>query len=300
MEGYSFGSSSPVSLTVLNTLEKWTWEGLQEGAHTSFYGIAVDEEYLNVFQIPLVEGRFFSSLGTDQDRIVINERLAGVLGFEDPVGQILRRGETEYEITGVVRDFNFQHLSSEIRPLAFTYGGSARRLFVSIKPNSSGTVGQIQEQISDLSGSPTNFSFVSEEYDTLYRGEQQIISAILFFTVLSILLSILGLIGVVAHGNEARSKEIAIRKVFGAETGEMMMALNMNILRIFLPALFLGSLLAWLVMRQWVMDYAYRRGFEGWVFLLGAFITLIVAFLSVTIQTWRAANRSPVAALKNI
>ena len=121
VEAYSFGGSSPVSLTVLNTMEKWDWEGLQEGAHTSFYGIAVDEDYLKVFQIPLAEGRFFSSLGTDRDRIVINERLAGVLGFEDPVGQILRRGETEYEIIGVVRDFNFQHLTSEIRPLVFTY-----------------------------------------------------------------------------------------------------------------------------------------------------------------------------------
>ena len=108
------------------------------------------------------------------------------------------------------------------------------------------SLGQIQEQISDLSDKPTNYSFISEAYDTLYRGEQQIISATLFFTVLSILLSILGLIGVVAHGNEARTREIAIRKVFGAETSKMMIALNRCILRIFLPSLLLGSLLAWL------------------------------------------------------
>ncbi len=300
VEAYSFGGSSPVRLTMLNTLEKWEWEGLREGAHTSFYRINVDEEYLKVFQIPLAEGRFFTSLGRDQDRIVINERLAAVLGIEDPVGQILRQGETEYEIIGVVRDFNFQHLSSEIQPLVFTYTGSARRLFVKIRSDALETVGQIQEHISDLYDKPAQYSFVIEDYEKLYLGEQQIISAILFFTILSILLSSLGLIGVVTHGNEARTKEIAVRKVFGADTGEMMIALNMSIVKIFLPGLFIGSLLAWLVMRQWLMDYVYRRGFEGWVFLLGASIILIIALLSVSIQTWRAANKSPAAALKNL
>lgn len=300
VEAYSFAGASPVSLTVLNTTEKWEWEGLQKGAHAAFYRIAVDEEYLKVFQIPLSAGRFFSSSRDDQNSLVINEKLAGLLGFEDPLGQILRRGEKEYEIVGVVRDFNFQHLSSEIRPFAFTYYRASKHLFVKIRADASGTVGHIQDQISDLTDNPTICNFVDEEFDKLYQGEQQIISAILFFTILSILLSSLGLIGLVSHGNEARTGEIAVRKVFGAETGEMMLALNMNMLRIFLPGLFLGGLLAWLVMRQWLMDYVYRRGFEGWVFLLGAFIILIVALLSVSIQTWRAANRSPAAALKNL
>jgi len=300
VEAYSFASASPVSLTMLNTTEKWTWEGLQEGAHTSFYRITVDEEYLNVFQIPMAEGRFFSSSGADQNRIVINEKLAGIMSFENPVGQILRKDSIEYEIIGVVRDFNFQHLSSEIRPFLFTYDRANKHLFVKIRSDANGIVGNIQEQISGLSDSLTNYSFIIEEYDKLYQGEQQIISAILIFTVLSILLSILGLIGVVSHGNEARTKEIAVRKAFGAGIDEMMLALNMSILKIFIPGLFLGSLVAWLVMRRWLMDYVYRRGFEGWVFLLGAFIILIVALLSVSIQTWRAANKSPVAALKNL
>lgn len=300
VEAYSYGSTSPVSLTVLNTIENWSWEGLQKGAHTSFYKIAVDQEYLNLFQIHLAKGRFFSSLGTDQDRIVINERLAGILGFEDPLGQILRRGETEYEIIGVVRDFNFQHLSNEIQALAFTYTESARHLFVKIRSDAPECVGQIRAKISDLFDHPTASNYVIEEYDKLYRGEQQIISAILFFTILSILLSSLGLIGLVSHGNQARTKEIAVRKVFGAETGEMMIKLNLSILKIYLVSLCIGGLLAWLVMQRWLMDYVYRRGFEAWVFLLGAIIILIVALLSVSIHTWRAAKQSPAIALKSL
>jgi len=300
VEGFSFGGTSPVSLTFLNTMEKWAWEGLEEGAHTSFYRLAVDEEYLKVFQIPLTEGRFFSALGTDQNRIVINEKLAGLLGFENPVGQILRRGEEEYEIIGVVRDFNFQHLSIEIRPLLFTYSMANRRLFIKIKSNTIGTVEQIQEQISELTDNPASYNFVIEAHDKLYEGEQQILSAVLIFTLLCILLSSLGLIGLVTYSTEAKTKEIAIRKVYGVETCEMMVTLNLSILKLFLPGLLLGGFTAWLIMREWLKDYVYRRGIEGWVFLLGAFIIFIVALLSVSIQTWKAAKQSPAVALQNL
>jgi putative ABC transport system permease protein len=300
VEGYSFGGASPVSLTFLNTMEKWEWEGLEEGAHTSFYRLSVDEEYLKVFQIPLTEGRFFSALGTDQNRIVINEKLAGLLGFENPVGQILRRGEEEYEIIGVVRDFNFQHLSSEIRPLLFTYSMANRRLFVKIKSNTTGTVEQIQAQLSELSDNPASYNFVIEEHDKLYEGEHQILSAVVIFTLICILLSSLGLIGLVTYSTEAKTKEIAIRKVYGVETRKMMVTLNLGILKLFLPGLLLGGLAAWLIMREWLEDFVYRRGFEGWVFLLGALIIFIVALLSVSIQTWKAARQSPALALQNL
>lgn len=300
VDAFSFGGASPVSLTFLNTMEKWSWEGLEEGAHTSFYHMTVDEDYLEVFQIPLAEGRFFSSLGSDQNSIVINEKLAGLLGFENPVGQILRRGEEKYEIIGVVQDFNFQHLSSEIRPLLFRYDNVSRRLFVKIKSNAKGALGQLERQISELTDNPANYKFIIEEYDKLYEGEQQILSAVVIFTIICILLSSLGLVGLVAFSMEAKTKEIAIRKVFGVETGEMMVALNRSILKLFLAGLFLGSLAAWLIMREWLKDYVYREGFEGWVFLLGALIIFIVALLSVSIQTWKAAKRPPALSLKSL
>ncbi len=300
VEGFCFGGASPVSLTVLNTIEKWRWEGLEEGAHASFYHLAVDEEYLNVFQIPLLEGRFFTSTGADSGRIVINERLAALLGFENPVGQRLRRGKKELEIIGVVRDFNFQHLSSEIKPLAFTYSKTGRRLFVNINAKAEGAIGQLEEQISAFSDDPVVYDFVIDDYDKLYEGEQQMLSAVLIFTILCILLSSLGLIALVSHGTQAKTKEIALRKVFGAETPGMMVSLNRDIIKLYLPGLVLGSLAAWLIMRRWLEDFVYRRGFEGWVFLLGAAIILLVALLSVSIQTWKAAKQSPAITLKSL
>jgi putative ABC transport system permease protein len=300
VEGFSFGGLSPVSLTVLNTTEKWEWEGLEEGAHNSFYRLSVDENYLNVFQIPLIEGRFFSSLGTDQNRIVINETLAGLLGFENALGHTLRwRGE-EYEIIGVVRDFNFQHLSNEIRPFLFMYSGAEGRLFVKIKSGVEGTVGQIQAQLSGLSDNPAKYNYVIEQHEELYKGEQQILSAVLIFTIVCILLSCLGLIALVTFGTEARTKEIAIRKVFGIETREMMLKLNLSNIKLFLPGLVIGGLAAWLIMREWLEEFVYRRRIEWWVFLLGAFIILLISLLSVSVQTWKAAKQSPAVALKSL
>ena len=299
VEAYSFGGASPVSLTVLNTIDKWKWEGLESDAHTSFYRIVVDEEFLNVFDMPMIQGRFFSSLGTDQNRIVINEALARTFGFKNPIGRVLSQGEQEYEIIGVVRDFNFQHLTSEIRPMVLTYSESQRHLFVKINSYGDETIGHLQKQIADFSDKPANYSFIMDDYDNLYKGEQQILSAILVFTIISILLSGLGLIGLITYSTEAKTKEIAVRKVFGAETREMMITLNLNILKMFVPGLILGCYIAWLFMRKWLEDYVYRQGLEWWIFLMGALIILVVAFLSVSLQTWKAAKLSPAVALKS-
>ncbi len=92
----------------------------------------------------------------------------------------------------------------------------------------------------------------------------------------------------------------AHHSTFGVETREMMVKLNLSILKLFLPGLLLGGFTAWLIMREWLKDFVYRRGFEGWVFLLGALIIFVIALLSVSIQTWKAAKQNPAVALQNL
>ena len=300
VDGYSFAGASPVSLSVLNTTEKWRWEGLGEGEHTSFFRLFVDENYLDVFQIPLIQGRFFTASGRDRNTVVINEKLAALLGFENPVGRILWQGEEAYTITGVVRDFNFQHLKYEIRPLVFMYSGTGRHLFVKISPEAAGSPGEIEKWLSTLSGQPVNYSYVIEEHERLYRGEQQILAAVLIFSILCILLSSLGLIGLVKYETEGRTREIAIRKVVGAGIRDILISLNRTLLKMYLPGVILGCILAWFAMREWLKEFTYRRGFEWWVYLLGATIIFVAAILSVSFQTWQAARRPPATSLKSL
>ena len=126
----------------------------------------------------------------------------------------------------------------------------------------------------------------------------QILTAVLFFAALCILMSNLGLIGIVSQDSATREKEIAVRKVLGAETRGIMISLNLNLLKMFLPGMFLGGFLAWYIMRRWLAYYAYRTGMDGWVFIIGPAIILAVALLTAGFQTWKASRRSPAQTLK--
>jgi hypothetical protein len=301
IEMYSLAGASPVNLTVLNTTEQWRWEGLAEGAHTSVFNIHVDEAYLDVFQISLINGRFFLSMDSDLDKVLVNERFAALMGVEDPVGRFISRGDETYEIIGVVRDFNFQHLGNDIRPLLlFKDGGKGRHLFIHIPSETGAVAAEMQERLSSLLGSPVSFSFVAENRDMLYRGESQILAAVLFFTLLCIVLSSLGLIGMVSHYTAAYDKEFAIRKVFGASPGTIMLSQQFHILKMFLPGLFIGGALAWFIMRRWLQEYAHRIEMEGWVFISGSVIILLFALLSISVQTWRSSKQSPAVSLKHL
>ena len=121
----------------------------------------------------------------------------------------------------------------------------------------------------------------------------------MIFTILSILLSSLGLVGLVTYDTDSRAKEIAVRQVFGATTREVMVFLNLNILKMFLPSVLIGCFIAWLIMREWLKDYVYRKDLEVWIFIMGAFIILIVALLAVSVQTWKAARQSPTVTLRS-
>lgn len=299
MEGFSFANASPVNLTVLNTRQNYRWEGLEDDAHTSIFQIYADADYLHVFDIPLTRGRFFAPLDEHADRIVINETLAEMMGQDDPVGQRIRRGEKAYEIIGVVRDFNFQHLSQEIRPLLFMYHRTGRHLFVHLASDSENAVKAIQVKLSGMTDHPVPANFVSETRDNLYTGETQILSAILFFTVLCIMLSSLGLVGLVNHSAAEKTKEIAVRKVFGADSRGIMIYQNLHMFKLFLPGAILGAALAGFIMTKWMKNYAYRNGMEGWVFVVGPVLILVFALLSMSVQTWRASRQPPAISLKH-
>jgi len=298
VQGYSFANASPVNLTVLNTEQGYRWEGQDEPAHTSIFRIHVDEGYLHVFDIPLIKGRFFSPMDENQNRIVINETLAQMMGLDEPLGHNIRRGSETFEIIGVVRDFNFQHLSNEIRAFFFTCNRSQGHLFVRFQTNAENATGAVQEKLSGMSDNPVKTSFVSETRNRLYVGESQILAAILFFTVLCILLSSLGLVGMVSHSASEKTREIAVRKVFGAESRDLMIFQNLYILRMFLPGTLIGSALAWFIMKRWLENYAFRNRIEAWVFLLGPAIILFFTLLSVSFQTWKACRQPPSVTLK--
>jgi ABC-type antimicrobial peptide transport system permease subunit len=296
---YSFANTSPVNLTVLNTRQDYRWEGLEEDSHISIFQIITDEDFLNVFDISLLMGRFFSSSDAQQDRIVINKKLANMMDMTDPIGQVIQRGDAEYQIIGVVEDFNFQHLSNEIRPLLFMCNRNQSRLFVHYYAQDETVLEEVRDKISERSNNPLEASFISETRDRVYESESQMLTAILFFTVLCVLLSSLGLVGMVSHNSEERAKETAVRKVLGANSKRILISQIRNMFRMFIPATLFGGVLAWAIMNRWMENFAYRIGIEWWFFILGPAIILVSALLSIGFQTWKASRQPPAISLKH-
>lgn len=299
IQAVSLAGRSPVNLPPLFTAEGWKWEGLEEGAHTSVYRLGVDQNYLEVFEIPLVSGKFFSGGEADPHKVVINEKLAFLTGFDHPLGRILRFKDHEYEIIGVVRDFHFQHLSNPIHPLLLLYADSHRKAFIKSVQNGDLVLKQLQHLFAEFSDQPFSYNYVDKEYEQMYANEDRILSAILIFTLISIILSSIGLVGSVSFSTKLKIKEIALRKVYGAETRDILIRLNLSFLRLFFPGMLVGALISWVVMRKWFENFANRGPFEWWIFLLGAFLILIITLLTVSAQTWRAAVLNPAKAFKH-
>jgi ABC-type antimicrobial peptide transport system permease subunit len=298
IEQVSFAGASPVNLSPFFATKNWEWEGLKEGSSTSIYRLMVDHTYLDVFQIPLLKGRVFSASKTDKDKVIINEKLASLLGFDDPVGKVVRQGENNFEIIGVVKNFHFQNLSNNIQPLLFMYSDKENRMFVKIGHNAAQSIDVIKKQVAQFYDQPFNYNFVDDDLKELYINENKISLGIIVFTILAIILSCIGLIGLVTFNTESKTKGIGVRKVFGAKITEIVILLNKDIIKWFLVGFFASCILSWILMTKWLENFAFRIPLNWWIFILGASIIMIIAALTVSWKTWKAAIKNPVDALK--
>ncbi len=298
IEQVSFASVSPVNLSSFFATKNWEWEGLTKGSETSVYRLFVDNNYLDVFKIPLHKGRGFSASKTDKDKVIINEKFASLLGFNDPIGKIVSQGENKYEIIGVVKNFHFQNLSNNIQPLLFMYSDKENRIFVKISHNTEQSLNAIKKQFAQFYDQPFSYNFVDDELKELYINENKISVGIMVFTILAIILSCIGLIGLVMFNTESKTKEIGVRKVCGAKIVEIVILLNENILKWFLVGFFVSITLSWFLMTKWLENFAFRISLSWWIFVSGAFIVLIITAFTVSWQTWKAARTNPVDSLK--
>jgi len=294
----SFAGTTPINLSTIFTTGNWTWEGLNDGEHTSIYRMNVDENYLKVFQIPMKEGDFFIGSESDKNKVVVNEMLVTMMGIDDPVGRILKRGKKDYEIIGVVKDFNFQHLSNRIQPLVFMYSQSKNSMFVKTSDQPSKAIKLLQDENKKLGNEPLRYGFVSDKFDEMYQNERDISMGILSFTGLAILLSSIGLVGLVTFNTEMKTREIAVRKVYGAKINQIAFMLNTGLMRWFVVGTLLSFMIAWFAMNKWLEKFAYSVALDWWIFALGAVIILIFTIVTVSLQTWRAAIKNPIEALK--
>ncbi|MCO5950385.1 ABC transporter permease [Mucilaginibacter flavidus] len=268
-----------------------------------------DENYMPTLGIKIIAGRNFSKeMSTDTAALIINEAAAKQLAFANPIDQFMyapndRMGKTikKYHIIGVMKNFNYRSLKDNITPLMFNMDEDRGAVTVRVK---SANIPAIIQQIKNKynSFSPTQafaYSFMDEDFDAIYRAEQRIGTISVAFTSLAVVIACLGLFGLAAYAAEQRTKEIGIRKVLGANVSTIVGLLSKDFIKLVLISIGIATPGAWLAMHGWLQGFAYRQNVQWWVLVLAGIGAILIAFVTISFQSIKAALTNPVKSLKS-
>ena len=286
-----------------------------DGASEDGFGmnkIVVDHEFVSAFGLELSEGRDFSKdiLRDNHGELILNEAAMRKFGWTSCAGKELEKIwpqgneiKVEYkgEVVGVVKDFHYQSLHHEFEPLIITTLETWFEYFaVRIRSDDiAGTLSFLKAQWREIApNTPFDYFFLDDDYDKLYRAEQQIGKLFGLFSLLAILIASLGLFGLASFSVQQRTKEIGIRKVLGASVSTVVLLLS----REFVLLVGLANLIAWPIayyaMNAWLQNFAYRIDLDVWPFVMGGFLALFIALTTVSYRAWKAACTNPVDALR--
>ncbi len=264
----------------------------------------VDEDYIGTMGIQLIAGRNFSvNIPTDKTGLIVNEAFVKRFGFKDPLNKSIYRnsvGLETFHIVGVMRDFNFSSLRNNITPVALVYANEGNALNLRVKTTElPALIKSIQGKWQIFSSSQAfSYAFMDQQFDATYKSEQRIGELFISFSTIAILIACLGLFGLSAYAAEQRSKEIGIRKVLGANVSGIVAMLATDFIKLVLISIVIGSPVAWYAMKKWLQDFAYRTDMPVWVIPVAGGIALLIAFSTISFQSYKAASANPVKALK--
>ena len=275
-----------------------------EGNENKYFNNYVDPDYLKTMGISIKEGRNFSigNLSELKAAYLINETAVKKYGLKNPIGQIITPGNgIKGEIIGVFKDFHYRGLNYEQTPLILFYNPE-RVNYINIKINGKNIAGAMEKiKVTWNEMCPAfafEYSFLDATYDLQYKSERRFEHLLFAFAILALFIASIGLFGLSIYSTGRRTKEIGLRKVNGARLTEILMMLNIDFIKWVVIAWLISCPIAWFVMKKWLMNFAYRTTLSWWIFVLAGIIALAIALITVSLQSWRAATRNPVEALR--
>jgi putative ABC transport system permease protein len=271
------------------TNEKWDF---------TLHEIGVDEDFLETMQIQLLKGRNVSR--NDKNKCIVNEAALEAFELEQWEGNKINFGSDNIEIIGVVKNFQFGSIHKKIEPLILKFQNS-RTVSIRITENNiAGTMEYIHNTWKGMTSNiPMEYEFYDEKFDAMYKKEVKLAYACSLFALIAIIITCLGLWGQIIFISSNRTKEIGVRKVNGATIKEIMFMLNKDFIKWVLIAFIIACPIAYYAMSKWLENFAYKTEMSWWVFALAGVFTLVIALLTVSWQTYRAATRNPVESLRN-
>ncbi len=274
----------------------------------------VDHDYQKTLGFEITQGRFFDQqFPTDSSAIILNKRAVEILGFEDPLGKKLylpmdfdggqnqMTNFEEYTIIGIMDNFHWESLRENIGPLSMRLGSSNGLItFKYEAAQSTAVINQLEATWKRLAPEqPFSYRFMDESFAGMYEAEQKIGSIATAFSLLAVLISCLGLFGLASYTVDQRTKEIGIRKVLGATSTNIISLLSKDYLKLVVIALIIASPIAYWGMERWLQDFAFRIDISWWIFLAAGLVAVLIAVLSVSFQSIKAAVSNPIDALRS-
>ncbi len=304
------GIAASVSKTNSPISESWSnswgfeWPGKSLENKTLVHRMVADDAIIKTMGLRLKEGRDFDlrKYPTDSTAAILNESAVKLMGFENPLGQTVKDDGMDWHIVGVVEDFVFNSPFQKIEPMVIE-GAKAWFTMIHIKFNPENTLANNLASTEEVfkkynPNYPFKYEFVDENYARKFTSEQRIEKLASLFTLLTILISCLGLFGLASYMAQNRIKEIGVRKVLGASVSGITTLLSKDFLKLVGISLLIAIPISWYAMNQWLQDFAYRIELSWWVFGLAGSLALAIAFVSVSYQAIRAAKSNPAKSLR--
>jgi putative ABC transport system permease protein len=267
--------------------------------------IGIDEDFMSIYGLKLVAGRNFEQPYQKViNQLIVNESAVKYLGFkdaEDAIGKELTSSDQgSAHIIGVVHDFNQRSLKQLPEPIAFSNAPWNQYFSLKVKQGNLGRLIPMLEKTwnQQFPGNPIHYFFLQDYYNDQYRDDQQFGQFFQLFSLLAILIACMGLLSMSSYTISLRTKEIGVRRVNGARIGEILVLLNKDFVKWVILAFIIASPIAWYTMHQWLENFAYKTELSWWIFALAGILALGIALLTVSWQSWKAATRNPVEALR--
>jgi predicted permease len=279
------------------------WDG--KGADQSSFivnQLSTDRNFLKVLNMKLVAGQGFTGTPADSTNYILNETAVKQMHLTDPVGKRLKFHDKEGVIAGVVKDFHFNNLKNEIAPIVifFNPGWTWWQIYVkTTAKDADKAIAAVQKLWKQYNADyDFNYKFLDEDFDNMYKQDKRV--GVLFhcFALIAIIISCLGLFGLVTYTAETKVKEIGIRKTLGASAQHIILLLSKSFMKLVLLSFVISFPLAWIMMNKWLTNYAYRTQIEWWIFAIAGICAFLIAFLTVSSKAWAAAKSNPVKSLR--
>ena len=277
------------------------WDGKLPNQTFMMYPLNIDKDFIPFFKLKVVEGNNFTGVVNDTAHFILNETAIRQAGIKNPVGKPFRLWHTNGTIIGVVRDFHFASMKQKIEPAIFYYYPSGNStLYVKTTGKDLDKAISLTKKIWNQynAGNPFNYAFLDESFEDLYRSEQRAGKLVSIFALIAIFISCLGLLGLAAYTAQVRTREIGVRKVLGSSVTGIIRLLASDFIRLVVIGMVLATPVSWYLMKSWLNDFAYRMNLSWTIFLAAGIIAVVIALLTISFQSIKAALANPVKSLR--